>query len=185
MTGVQTCALPIFPFVRPYWHQEEFDLLLGRSPVPADAAAVLESALRGALAIEDDARVILTGSGRTALDLALRVLKARQPGRNEVVLPSYSCRGLYDPIVANGLRPVFVEVREDLETDLDDLSRAFGDNTLACLLVHLCGRRLDTAGVVALAILLGWGPAPFVGLAVWLAGSTVVRASQVWKEGLA
>ncbi|MFM8944464.1 MAG: hypothetical protein ACKOI0_04380 [Actinomycetota bacterium] len=40
-------------------------------------------------------------------------------------------------------------------------------------------------GVTSLAVLLGWGTTPFVGLAVWLAGSALVRASQVWKEGLA
>ena len=40
-------------------------------------------------------------------------------------------------------------------------------------------------GVVALAVLLGWGASPFVGLAAWLAVSTVIRVSQVWKEGLA
>jgi CDP-diacylglycerol--glycerol-3-phosphate 3-phosphatidyltransferase len=50
---------------------------------------------------------------------------------------------------------------------------------------HFALTSVVRAGVVALAILLGWGTAPFVGLAVWLAGSTVVRASQVWKEGLA
>jgi aminotransferase EvaB len=67
------------------------------------------------------------------------------------LLPSYSCRGLFDPIVNLGLVPDFVEVDRDLLPDSADMIAQMGSDVLACIAVHLCGCRMDTAPVIAAA----------------------------------
>jgi dTDP-4-amino-4,6-dideoxygalactose transaminase len=137
------------PFMRPLWDSAEDAVADGSSGSVGrgDAHAELDAAFRSAARVSSDSEVILTSSGRTALGLALSILAARNPNRRRVLLPSYSCRGLFDPIVRLGLIPEFVEVDEDLVPDASDTIDRMGPDVLAWLAVHLCGYRMETATI--------------------------------------
>ena len=55
--------------------------------------------------------VYLTSSGRNALFFILSNLKLRQ---KEVLIPSYSCLGLIEPVLNKELKPVFVDIDDNL-----------------------------------------------------------------------
>jgi dTDP-4-amino-4,6-dideoxygalactose transaminase len=149
-------AQPYIPFIKPYWSAEE----LGSGPDasaadPAAALAEFCTALRRVLGIGTQAQVVATSSGRTALMLVLRVLKQLHPGRNKVLLPSYGCKGTFDPIVASGLVPCYLDLGQDLLSDPESVKRSLGPDVLACLLVHLTGKRMPTREILASARELG------------------------------
>ena len=132
------------PFMRPHWDAVE-DAAANPTNGGGDAHAQLDAAFRSAGHVSADSHVVLTSSGRTALGLALSILAADNPTRRRVLLPSYSCRGLFDPIVRLGLVPEFVEVDGDLLPDESDTIARMGPDALAYLAVHLCGCRMETA----------------------------------------
>ena len=130
----------MIPFLHPYWDGDE--LMLGRASThrqsDPEAQTRLERAFLQLLGVDGIAAA--TSSGRTALELALRSLRAARPTRAEVLLPSYSCRGLLDPIVQTGLRPRFVDIGADLNLNADTLGPHLNEQTLAVLVVHLGGK---------------------------------------------
>lgn len=136
---------PPVSYLKPDWFDSERNS--GARPETA-ALEIFERAFRDKLRIASDACLISTGSGRTAFEVALRVLRAKFPGRTRVVIPSYGCRGTFDPIVRCGLVPVFADVNNDLLTDDAELERHFGPETLAVLLVHLGGKRLEVGRIL-------------------------------------
>jgi dTDP-4-amino-4,6-dideoxygalactose transaminase len=144
------------PFLRPGW--EEAELRAARHPAHEDALQAeraLVEALRARLPAADNALIIPVGSGRSALELALRVLARREPGRRKVLLPSYGCRGTFDPVLQAGLTPMFVDIDDDLRPDPQDLLDRLDESVLACLLVHLCGKRTPFEPVAERAKRLG------------------------------
>jgi dTDP-4-amino-4,6-dideoxygalactose transaminase len=82
---------------------------------------------------------VATSSGRTALQLALRALRLENAERDEVIIPSYSCRGLLDPILACDLKPVFTDIGESLNMTAACLAPKLGPRTLAVVVAHLGG----------------------------------------------
>lgn len=146
--AVKLAAVGRIPFMRPLWDATEEAAAVATN---GDTRLQLEQAFRTAGGLQDDAAIVLTSSGRTALQLALSILAAKNPQRRRVLLPSYSCRGLYDPIVNLGLIPEFVEVDEDLLPDTQDMIPDMGPDVLACFAVHLCGCRMAAAPLIASA----------------------------------
>ncbi len=145
---VQTVRGPHVGFLKPYWKKEEFSIAAEGVQSGDEALKCFSDLFRRRLGFGEDVAVVLTGSGRTALEVALRVLKQKNPGRREVIIPSYGCKGTFDPIVKAGLIPVFADINEDLLTEDTELRKRFSSATLAVLLVHLCGKHLDTRGIV-------------------------------------
>lgn len=143
---------PSIPFIKPFWSLAE--KRIGFLEVSLDEQAALQQfidAFREKLKVGDEALIIPTGSGRTALELSLKVLKAKDPTRDKVILPSYGCRGTYDPIIKNGLTPIFVDVDDNLLPDGEKVVKLFSSEVLACLLVHLTGKSLDTRPIIQAA----------------------------------
>ena len=136
-------------FMRPLWDATE-DVAVA-AEARSDTRKLLEAKFRQAIGTAADSEVVLTSSGRTAFGLALSILARKFSERRRVLLPSYSCRGLFDPIVRLGLVPDFVEVDNDLVPDESDMIARMGPDVLACVAVHLCGCRMATDGVVAAA----------------------------------
>jgi len=147
--AVKLAAIGRIPFMRPVWGDAEDAAAVDATN--SNARLRLEQAFRTAGGLADDAAIALTSSGRTALQLALSILAAKNPERRRVLLPSYSCRGLYDPVVNLGLIPEFVEVDQDLLPDTADMIAHMGPDVLACSAVHLCGCRMETASLIAAA----------------------------------
>jgi dTDP-4-amino-4,6-dideoxygalactose transaminase len=115
------------------------------------ALTEFEHAFRSKLGLSDNALLVATGSGRTALSLILRVLKAKYPDKKKVLLPRYGCKGTFDPIVSNGLIPVYVDIDHNLLPSSAHIKRCLADDVLACLLVHLTGKQMDTTDVIRAA----------------------------------
>ncbi|HUS47592.1 MAG TPA: GNAT family N-acetyltransferase [Phycisphaerae bacterium] len=149
----QTIAIP---FIKPYWSETERRIGLEDGPIDGDEAAdAFKIAGRTGLGISEDELIVPTGSGRAALELALRVLKRQFPGRDKVLLPTYGCRGTIDPVLRSGLTPVLVDIDMDMLPDAREYARRLSSEVLACLLVHLGGKRMKTDEVIRKARRLG------------------------------
>lgn len=96
--------------------------------------------------------VQVTCSGTAALVIALTALRERDPTRDEVIAPAYTC-----PLVALaaahcGLRLRLCDLRAgSLDLCTDGLAALCGPRTLAVLPTHLAGRVADVAPARAIA----------------------------------
>lgn len=149
--AVRGVADPQVMFIKPYWQAEEMKIGRGKVRDAGDALEQFKESFRKKLGLSSDTLVVPTGSGRTALEVALKALKQKFPGRREVVIPSYGCKGTFTPVINAGLVPVFADINNELLTDDAELERLFCADTLAVLLVHLCGKKLETARMVRIA----------------------------------
>ncbi|MEG0199156.1 MAG: DegT/DnrJ/EryC1/StrS family aminotransferase [Comamonas sp.] len=102
------------------------------------------------------AEVQLECSGTSALMVALRTLKARQPQRSEVIAPAYTCPLVALAVAQCGLHLRLCDLRADaLDMDSMCLQALCSEQTLAVLPTHLCGRVADVAAAVLCARAVG------------------------------
>ena len=95
-------------------------------------------------------RVATVNSATSGLHLALH-MASRSPGedgprigRAEILTTPMTCPATNFPILANGLRPRWVDVDPgSLNIDLDDLARKIGPATAAIVVVHWAGYPVD------------------------------------------
>lgn len=116
-------------------------------------SADLAGALAGWLGVP---AVQLECSGTSALMVALAALKRLAPGRDEVVIPAYTCPLVPLAVAQSGLRVRLCDLRPD-QPDLDParLAALCGERTLAVLPTHLCGRVADVAAALTCARAVG------------------------------
>jgi len=88
-------------------------------------------------------------SGTDALILALRALEIQQG--DEVITAPNSFLASASCIAMLGCRPVFVDVREDLNLDPERLEPAITGRTKAIIVVHLTGRPADMKPILEIA----------------------------------
>ena len=94
--------------------------------------------------------VTLTNSGRSAIYLALKSLDLQD--KAEVILPSYSCLGVIEPVLKAKLTPNFVDVDDDLNIEYDSVKKVINKNTKVIILPHLGGKfAKDTFKIIGLA----------------------------------
>lgn len=98
----------------------------------------------------DDANVVLTPSGTSALELALLVLGI---GRNdEVILPTFTAPAPANAIIRSGATPVFADVRSDsFNIDPKYITRHITDKTKAIIVTHYAGIAADMAAIKVIA----------------------------------
>ncbi len=130
-------------FTQPYWSAGDHSAALGQTP-HEEVRRDLVGLFRERAGIDHRAFVGAVGSGRGALELALRTF-ARDSRRKSVVIPSYACEGLIQPIRSSGLSARFAEVDATLTTPPENIERVFDSDVLAVVLVNLCGKKLDLA----------------------------------------
>lgn len=96
---------------------------------------------------------VATGSGTQALLLALRSLGIA-PG-DEVVMPTYVCPEVMDPVQFLGARPVLVDVADDYLAAPDAVARACGSRTAAIVFPYLFGihRPVDELRVLGVPVI--------------------------------
>lgn len=106
----------------------------------------------------DNRYAILTNSGSSANLLALSALTARELGErrlkpgDEVLTVAVGFPTTVNPIIQNGLVPVFVDVKiPTYNVDVDQLERAIGPKTKALILAHALGNPFEVGRVKALA----------------------------------
>lgn len=92
---------------------------------------------------DDNYRTWFMGSGTQALSAAVLLAISRSSLKNsmsEVILPAYGCPDLVAAIVAQGARPVLVDLLPDCPfMDTEKLSRALSDSTVAVIAAGFLG----------------------------------------------
>jgi dTDP-4-amino-4,6-dideoxygalactose transaminase len=119
---------------------------------PGDAAIRLAGALAELVGLAGP--VELHVSGRAALRAAL-VRLARETGRQEVVVPAYTCWSVPASVVAAGLQVRLVDVDAAGRIDLEDLKRQPLERSVAVVVCNLYGVPEPAAPVRALAAAAG------------------------------
>jgi dTDP-4-amino-4,6-dideoxygalactose transaminase/ubiquinone/menaquinone biosynthesis C-methylase UbiE len=104
-----------------------------------DDVEILKSKFAEKLGIQG--ALVLTSSGRTALELGLKVLKEQYPQKTKVLISTYGCRGIFDPVLRAGLEPMLCDIDETLSLSVNALRETMGSskNILAVVVPHLCG----------------------------------------------
>jgi dTDP-4-amino-4,6-dideoxygalactose transaminase len=128
------------PFLRPDWQFNEFWIGLSYQDNPNQSnVQEMTASLRQKLNIKGS--LLATSSGRTALELALKVIKKTRPQKNKVLISTYGCRGIFDPILNAGLTPIFADIGLDLNLSHDSVKKlmAHHKDIAAIVIPHLCG----------------------------------------------
>lgn len=128
------------PFIRPFWGMEEL-LAVFKIHRYSKSIENAKSLLKSQQNVTEES-VFLTSSGRGGIELALRAAMNLEPNKKTVILPSYACKGVVDPILRCGLTPVFVDVDANLFPDQDYLIK-LAPGALACIFPFLCGAFVD------------------------------------------
>ncbi len=90
---------------------------------------------------------ILTYSGRGAI---FRLLQAQpRTDRNRVLVPSFHCPTLVDPILEAGYSPVFYRINSDLSIDVENALNKLNDKTKAIIVVNYFGFSTDLSGLLS------------------------------------
>jgi dTDP-4-amino-4,6-dideoxygalactose transaminase len=133
-------------FFKPFWDERELDAAVASN---RDALVSLESALLPLC--PPGAAAVPTSSGRTALELALRVLKRVEPRRPHVAIPTYACRAIFDAVLKAGLVPVFVDCEATLNFSTEHFRRIAGKEILAVVIAHTSGCAADADAIMETA----------------------------------
>jgi dTDP-4-amino-4,6-dideoxygalactose transaminase len=139
ISGLAESAPAAIPFHSISW---DVDYSAIAASLTGDETPKIERFLREWLKIEPTAFFAAVGSGRSALRLALSALAKTKQGRETIVVPSYCCGALVDPIVECGLVPRFLDIGPELISTPEQYLNAIDESTLCVVLVHLCGKRL-------------------------------------------
>ncbi len=83
---------------------------------------------------------MVVNNGSMADIVALGVLKAKNPGKTEVIVPAYTFIAQTNAILINGLTPVFVDVGNDYQIDIEQVEKKITNKTLCIFAVHLFGK---------------------------------------------
>jgi len=138
------------PYLVPYWDRREADAVQRVLTSTARQRAEIVEAFEEAFARTLGARyAVATNLGRTAIEVGLRALGVG-PG-DEVVAPTFGCKGSVLPILRVGARLVLVDVGRDYNVDPESVSSALGASTRAVLVSHLSGARARIDEVARLA----------------------------------
>lgn len=97
------------------------------------------------------AKVLLTTSGTTALEMAVRLLNLKSG--DEVIVPSFTFSSTANAILLQkGLKAVFADVDPNtLNIDPDDIKRKITNHTKALLIVHYAGVSCDMDEIMKIA----------------------------------
>ena len=137
------------PLCVPYWNQSTYwhllkNILTGQV---LDGASVhqLKKVLSESYSVSD---MLLCTSGRVAIGLALRSFGIQDS--QEIVVPSFCCQSIIDPILEVGARPVFADVGDEVNVTVEAIEACLTKNTAAVLVPHLFGNPADIVKIVDL-----------------------------------
>lgn len=88
---------------------------------------------------------VAVANGTAADAIALAAVREVSDGRDEVIVPALTFVAQINALYYRHLRPVFVDVGEDFQIDVERIEEKVGSRTLAIMPVHLLGRpaRMD------------------------------------------
>lgn len=87
--------------------------------------------------------VQLLNYGHHAIEIALSIFKEKSPGRLQVVGPAYICPSVPESVRRCGLQWRSVDIREDLNIDVNALASVLDAETLAVVVPHMYGCPAD------------------------------------------
>lgn len=90
-------------------------------------------------------------NGTMADIVALACLKHLRPLSTEVIVPALTFIAHTNSVFINGLRPVFVDVKEDYQINVGEIEKCITSKTLAIFPVHLLGRNADMKAIKEMA----------------------------------
>ena len=93
--------------------------------------------------------VVGLNSGTDALLMALAQLNLKKG--DEILTPSHTYVATVSAIVHVGAKPVFIDIAEDFNIDVNEIEKKIGKRTKAILPVHLNGRSCDMKAITKLS----------------------------------
>lgn len=84
-------------------------------------------------------------TGRTAIAKALEFMGLGQG--STVLIPSYHCMSMVEPLAHVGARPRFFRIRDDLTVDLEDIERKIDGSVRAVMVTHYFGFPQDMRSI--------------------------------------
>lgn len=90
-------------------------------------------------------------NGTMADMVAVASLRNIRPDRNEVIVPALTFIAHPNSVLINGLIPIFVDVRQDFQIDVETIEEKITPRTLAIFPVHLLGKCADMDKIVDIA----------------------------------
>lgn len=93
---------------------------------------------------------VATSSGTSALFLALLALGAGEG--DEVIIPTYTCRSVWDAVRATGATPVLCDVGDDWCMSAETIRPHIGPKTKSIVVVHTFGIMADVEAIRALGV---------------------------------
>ena len=142
-------TLLAIPYVQPTLTFKEWKLaasiLIGTSY--SDAPRQLEEAVRD---LTGSTFALAVNRARSGIQLALEAFDF--PPKSEVILASFNCNDIIDPIVHLGLEPVFVDIDKDFNISAESVRAAISPKTRCIIMPHLSGKYVEgTEEILALA----------------------------------
>lgn len=136
-------------FIKPYWGLKELLVYLYSSYLKDEDVDAFLIKFREKMSL--NGIVVPTSSGRTAIELALKVLNSKHPNRKYVIIPTYCCKGVFDPIINAKLSPIFVDIDKNLNISSESVKAHINDDVLAIIVPHIAGCRADIESIVKIA----------------------------------
>lgn len=94
--------------------------------------------------------IFLTNSGRSALCLALQTLDVNN--NDEILIQSYTCNAVPNPIIWSGANPVYVDIDSTtLNMSVEDLKNKITRHSKAIIVQHTFGRPAEIKKIIELA----------------------------------
>ena len=84
-----------------------------------------------------DGKKVFVTSGREAIYLILNSIGISKD--EKLLLPSYLCQSILDPLIKKSVKFLFYKVKENLEIDIYDIQKRIDDKTKAILIIHYFG----------------------------------------------
>jgi perosamine synthetase len=97
--------------------------------------------------ILDAGEAKLVTSGRIAIALALRQMRVG-PG-DSVLVPSFHCASMIEPVTWSGATPVFYRIKGDTAVDLDDIASKLDSTTRVLMVTNYFGFPQDLSAIRA------------------------------------
>ncbi|OGT38012.1 MAG: cell wall biogenesis protein [Gammaproteobacteria bacterium RIFCSPHIGHO2_12_FULL_37_14] len=149
---LQNTVIPFVDFKRRY-ASLKMEVSMGVDDVLASGSYILGEVVEEfehSLAQYLDCRHVLgVANGTDAIILALKVLKVG--AGDEVIVPVNSFVATAGAVVAVNAKPVFCDVRDDLNIDVKSLEKLITKKTKAIIPVHLTGRPADMEAITKIA----------------------------------
>jgi dTDP-4-amino-4,6-dideoxygalactose transaminase len=141
--------VPLVPLAAPYWNGATYrsvvQSFVAGNVIGGPELGKLQSSLIETLGVD---YAFLCGSGSLALELALRACGVGQ--RDEVVIPTFCCTAVVEPILAVGAVPVLADVGAELNITPATVEAALSKKTKAMIVPHLFGNPADIGSITDL-----------------------------------